>query len=145
MRLHHAGLVVSSIAAGIEDFSKRLGVKFNGPVTHDPNQRVKVCFLDLGDSVVELVEPAAPDSPVGRFLQKGGGLHHLCYEVNDLDAELQFLGSRGTVITSPPLPATAFANRRIAWVMTGQRLLLELLEAEPAHHISKPSSTGPEL
>ena len=104
-------------------------VTWDGIVTHDPNQRVKVCFLQVGDSLIELVEPAAPDSRVGRFLQKGGGLHHLCYEVDDLDAQLAVLSSRGTVITSPPLPATAFANRRIAWVMTGQRLLIELLEA----------------
>ena len=129
MRLHHAGLVVASIPAGVEDFSKRLEISWDGIVTHDPNQKVKVCFLQVGDSLIELVEPAAPDSPVGRFLQKGGGLHHLCYEVDDLDAQLAVLSTRGTVITSPPLPAAAFANRRIAWVMTGQRLLVELLEA----------------
>jgi methylmalonyl-CoA/ethylmalonyl-CoA epimerase len=129
MRLHHAGFVVGSIPAGVEDFSKRLHATWDGKVTHDANQKVKVCFLHLGDALIELVEPAASDSPVGRFLQKGGGLHHLCYEVDDLDAQLQLLSSRGAVITSPPLPAAAFANRRIGWVMTGQRLLLEFLES----------------
>jgi methylmalonyl-CoA/ethylmalonyl-CoA epimerase len=131
MRLHHAGFVVSSIPVGVEDFSKRLHATWDGKITHDPNQKVKVCFLHVGDALIELVEPAAPDSPVGRFLAKGGGLHHLCYEVDDLDAHLELMGSRGAVITSPPLPAAAFANRRIGWVMTGQRLLLEFLESTP--------------
>jgi len=129
MRLHHAGFVVSSIPTGVEDFSKRLHATWDGKVTHDPRQRVKVCFLQVGDGLIELVEPAGPDSPVGRFLEKGGGLHHLCYEVDDLDKQLDIMSARGTVITSPPLPAAAFGNRRIAWVMTGQRLLLEFLEA----------------
>ena len=129
MRLHHAGFVVSSIAAGIDDFSKRLHAGGDGTITHDPHQRVKVCFLQVGNAVVELVEPAAADSPVGRFLEKGGGLHHLCYEVDDLDAQMQLMSARGAVITSAPYPAVAFAGRRIGWVMTGQRLLLEFLEA----------------
>jgi methylmalonyl-CoA/ethylmalonyl-CoA epimerase len=129
LRLHHAGFVVGSIPHGVEDFCKKLHTTWDGKITHDPDQKVRVCFLELGNSLVELVEPAAPDSPVGRFLEKGGGLHHLCYEVDDLDAQLETLAARGVVITSPPQPAAAFGGRRIAWVMTGQRLLLEFLES----------------
>jgi methylmalonyl-CoA/ethylmalonyl-CoA epimerase len=65
---------------------------------------------------------------VGQFLIRGGGLHHLCYEVAELDAHLEKMQARGGIIVKPPLPAVAFENRRIAWVVTRQKLLLEFLE-----------------
>jgi methylmalonyl-CoA/ethylmalonyl-CoA epimerase len=128
MQLNHTGFVVGNIEAGIEDFSKRLQATWDGKVTHDPYQRVNVCFLTVGNAVIELVQPATEESPVSRFLSRGGGLHHLCYEVDDLDVQLELMSLRGVIIASPPRPAIAFANRRIAWVMTGQRMLIELLE-----------------
>jgi methylmalonyl-CoA/ethylmalonyl-CoA epimerase len=82
------------------------------------------------DAQIELVEPAAPDSPVVNFLRKGGGLHHLCYEVSDLEAHLSRMRERGGMVVKRPLPAVAFENRRIAWVFTRQKLLLEFLEEE---------------
>jgi methylmalonyl-CoA/ethylmalonyl-CoA epimerase len=77
-----------------------------------------------------LLEPASEASPVTDFLKKGGGLHHLCYEVESLDKQLEFSQTIGAMIVGPPLPAVAFAGRRIAWVYTKGRLLLEFL---PAH------------
>jgi methylmalonyl-CoA/ethylmalonyl-CoA epimerase len=66
---------------------------------------------------------------VARFLQeRGGGMHHLCYEVADLEAELAAFRSRGAMIASRPKPAVAFGGRRIAWVITAEKFLVELLE-----------------
>ena len=80
------------------------------------------------DPLVELVEPGGPESPVSRFVERGGGLHHLCYEVKDLDSHLRFCRSVGTMIIRPPVHAMAFGGRRIAWGVTRKRLLMELLE-----------------
>ncbi len=64
-----------------------------------------------------------------RFLEEHeGGLHHLCYEVADLEQELADFRLRGAVIAKRPKPAAAFAGRRIAWLITAEKLLVELLE-----------------
>ena len=82
---------------------------------HDPIQKVRVTFLHtprVSDAQIELVEPAAPNAPVSRFLQeKGGGLHHLSYEVPDLAAQLAEMRARGALIVRRPQPAAAFGGR----------------------------------
>ena len=78
---------------------------------------------------MELVEPAGPQSPVRAFLGKGGGLHHFCYEVEDCEAAMFSMRNRGSMIVRRPNPAVAFQGRRIAWVLTSEKLLIELLEA----------------
>src|SRR2546428_86825 len=102
-----------------------------GGVIHDPHQVVRVAFFrgrNSTDPLVELVEPAGATSPVHSFLKRGGGLHHLCYEVKALDKHLEFMGLTFGKIVRPPLPAIAFGGRRIAWVFTKNKLLLEFLE-----------------
>jgi methylmalonyl-CoA/ethylmalonyl-CoA epimerase len=66
------------------------------------------------------------------FLKKGGGLHHLCYEVQDLEKQLELTRSKGGLIARPPMPAEAFGGRRIAWVYTKNKLLIEYLERAEA-------------
>jgi methylmalonyl-CoA/ethylmalonyl-CoA epimerase len=132
-RLHHVGFVVAAIQESIQGFVRSLAAHWDEKIFHDPLQKVRVTFLQTqnpGDAQVELIEPAAEDSPILSFLQKGGGLHHLCYEVTDLDTELDEMRSRGLVVVRKPLPAVAFENRRIAWLSTKQKLLLEFLEAQ---------------
>ncbi|MGH9444915.1 MAG: VOC family protein [Terriglobia bacterium] len=134
-RLHHIGFVVRSIGDVAEEFSRSIGGAWDGRIILDPLQGVRVSFLTgpvPGDALVELVEPAAEGSPVENFLQKGGGLHHLCYEAGDLEKQLQYSRSAGALIVRPPLPATAFDGRRIAWVYTKAKLLVEYLEMGPA-------------
>ena len=130
-RLHHFGFVVGDVRAGAEGFSKSRGAGWDGIVYEDPGQRVRVTFLTTAqsDAKIELIEPAAGNSPVTRFLrERGGGLHHLCYEVGDLEKALEQFRARGAIIAKRPLPAVAFAGRRIAWVITAEKLLVELLE-----------------
>jgi methylmalonyl-CoA/ethylmalonyl-CoA epimerase len=131
-RLHHVGFVVAKIHAEIGGFQSSLGASWDGRVFHDPLQKVHVTFLSTSnpsDAQIELVEPAADDSPVTKFLQKGGGLHHLCYEVPALDAALAQARAQKSIIVKRPQPAVAFEGRRIAWILTPQKLLVELLES----------------
>jgi len=131
LRLHHIGFVVANIETAMPEFLRSLAAEWDGQVFHDPLQKVRVAFLATRaqDPLIELVEPAGDDSPVSRFLQeRGGGLHHVCYEVAHLEEELIAFRSRGASIAKRPLPAVAFGGRRIAWVITSEKLLVELLE-----------------
>jgi methylmalonyl-CoA/ethylmalonyl-CoA epimerase len=130
-RLHHVGFVVSSIPQEIGKFADSIGAQWNETIVYDPLQKARVTFLRTScpaDALIELVEPVGDESPVLQFLRKGGGLHHLCYEVDDLDAHLKAMRLKGAVIVRRPRPAVAFENRRVAWTFTGEKLLLEFLE-----------------
>ena len=129
--LHHLGLVVASISAIAEEFAASMSARWDGEITHDPIQQVRVAFfrpVDTRNPVFELVEPASAASPVSNFLKKRGGLHHVCYEIDDLESGLRESRSAGLVIVATPAPAVAFGGRRIAWVCSKRRLLVELLE-----------------
>jgi len=129
--LHHVGFVVKSIASMGEDFARSVGAEWNGEIVHDPQQGARVSFFvptAPGPPVIELVEPAGSESPVEGFLKRGGGLHHLCYEVDSLEQKLDWHRSRRDVVVRNPVPAVAFGGRRIAWVYTRHKLLLEYLE-----------------
>lgn len=130
VRLHHTGFVVSNIEEIVQSFARSVNASWNGQIFHDPIQRVKVAFLDMPgtDVQMELVEPASDQSPVRMFLEKGGGLHHLCYEVEDCDQSLVRMRQRSAIVVKRPKPAVAFNGRRIAWVLTAEKLLVELLE-----------------
>lgn len=131
VRLHHVGFAIRNIENEIAAFGSSILASWDKKIFHDPLQKVRVTFLQTPsptDALIELVEPAADDSPVGQFLKRGGGLHHLCYEVPDLGAHLERMQAGGGIIVKSPLPAIAFENRRIAWVVTRQKLLLEFLE-----------------
>ncbi len=131
LQLHHVGFVVAEISASIQGFRASLGAAWDGSVFEDPNQKVKVAFLKTQScgGQIELVEPANGRSPVAKFLaERGGGLHHLCYEVCDIEQALATFKGRGAVIAKRPLPAVAFRGRRIAWILTTEKLLVELLE-----------------
>jgi methylmalonyl-CoA/ethylmalonyl-CoA epimerase len=128
---HHVGFVVASIAGVGHSFALSLGAQWDGTVIHDPLQEARVAFFRSGDPAapaVELVEPAGEKSPLHKFIAKRGGLHHICYEVATLETQLDQSRRAGCLIVKPPLPAVAFSGRRIAWVFTPQKLLLEYLE-----------------
>jgi methylmalonyl-CoA/ethylmalonyl-CoA epimerase len=128
---HHVGFVVASIANSVHGFASVLQMDWDEQVFHDPNQGVHVTFLKgrhAGDPLWELVEPADDKSPVQSFAAKGGGLHHVCYVADNLEQALAGARSSGAIVTRPPMPAVAFGGRRIAWVYTKNRLLIEYLE-----------------
>jgi len=128
---HHVGFVVASIQEIVQSFVQSLDAEWDGRIIHDPNQAVRVTFLrgkNPADPLFELVESAGEKSPVLSFAQKGGGLHHVCYVVDSLDVRLTQCRSQGMIVVRPPLPAAAFGGRRIAWVYTRDKLLVEYLE-----------------
>src|SRR5580704_15312489 len=129
--LHHLGFVVASIADCAERFTRTIRGAWDGQIIHDSIQTVHATFLQQpspAEALIELVQPDGPQSRVAAFLNRGGGLHHLCYEVDALDQQLEYSRSVGAVVTQKPVPALAFDGRRVAWIYTRDKLLLEYLE-----------------
>lgn len=130
--LHHIGFVVASIRDSAPQIAVLLGCDWDANIILDPLQRAHVTFLrsrHAADPLFELVEPEGKDSPVRKFLERGGGLHHVCYQVEDLEKQLEHARSNGALVVRQPAPAAAFGGRRIAWVFTKAKLLIEYLEA----------------
>lgn len=128
---HHVGVVVASIQNVVEGYARAIDADWDGAIIHDPHQMVRVTFLQskiAGNPLLELVEPAGEKSPVLAFVKRGGGIHHVCYVVDSLEKQLELCRSRNMVVLRPPLPAAAFNNRRIAWVCTADKFLIEYLE-----------------
>lgn len=127
--LHHVAIVVPSIAEARRTYVDVLGLVAHG-VEHVADQRVNVLVCRAGSQRIELVEPAAEDSPVSKFLAKrGGGLHHLAYRVDDLERALARLRDAGLrLIDEAPRPGAE--GTRVAFVhpsATGG-VLTELVE-----------------
>lgn len=108
-----------------------LGYALRSGPFDDPIQKVSVCFLGTdnpADAVIELVAPLTDDSPIRGVLKRGGGAYHMCFETPRLDERLEELIAKGCLLVSQPVPAVAFCGRRIAWIYTPTRQLIELLE-----------------
>lgn len=130
-RLHHVGIVVDSILKTAPLVANEFSLEWKEHIIHDPLQFVNVSFLTSNgssQSMVELVEPVGPRSPVRKFAESGGGLHHVCYEVDDLKSRIATSQEAGGTLVRVPLPAVAFEGRKIAWILTAQKLLVEYLE-----------------
>lgn len=129
MKLHHVGIVVKDLASYVESYT-RFGLAIASPAFHDPLQKVHLQFLrDERGSLLELIQPASPDSPVWRESQKGGGLNHLCYEVDDVEKQVQDSIQEGAMITRPLMPAVAFEGRRVVFLYFLELGLIEFLES----------------
>lgn len=114
--LHHVAIVVPSIAEARGAYEAGLGLSAPSEVEHVPDQKVNVLVLLAGGQRIELVEPAADDSPVSNFVAKrGGGLHHLAWRVDDLDRALEALKRAGVrLIDEAPRPGAH--GTRVAFV-----------------------------
>ena len=87
-KLNHIGIAVKNLETSIPFYRDQLGMVFEG-TEEVTEQKVRVAFLKVGESRIELLEPTSPDSPVAKFLEKNGeGIHHLAYEVADITAAL---------------------------------------------------------
>ena len=94
-RVHHVAIVVRLIEEALRFHRDRLGLRLES-VIDIPSDRVRIAFLGVGESKVELVEPTDETTGVARFLAaRGEGFHHVCYEVDDLEASLRRLEADG--------------------------------------------------
>jgi methylmalonyl-CoA/ethylmalonyl-CoA epimerase len=121
-RFHHVGLCVASIRAACPE----------AQVIENHTQGVAMAFVDMHGATVELLEPLGERSPIARSLREGHKLLHLCFEVDDVDVAVAACRSAGFHRISPAVIVPEYEGRRIAWVLSRQFGLVELLERRRA-------------
>jgi methylmalonyl-CoA epimerase len=95
MKIDHIGIAVRSIGDSLALYRDALGLELAATETV-ADQGAHVAMLPVGESRIELLEPVSEDTVIGRFIgRRGEGLHHVCYEVDDLAAKLGELNARG--------------------------------------------------
>lgn len=103
-RLNHVGVAVPSIADAIETYRSLYGAHDISTPFDMPEQGVKVCFVSLPNSQIELIEPLGEASPIRKFLEKNpaGGQHHVCFEVPDIWEAKALMEQRGATVLNEP-------------------------------------------
>jgi methylmalonyl-CoA epimerase len=132
IKIDHLGIAVKDLEEATAAF-EALG--FRVASTHEvPTEKVRVAFLPVGESNLELLEPTDETSVIARFLEKRSGLHHVCLLVENLDAVLADLAEKGVpLLDSKPRPGAG--GSRVAFIHPkgAGGVLLELKEAGPSH------------
>ena len=126
-RISHVGIAVKSIDALLPFYRDVLGLS-DAPL--DDSDGARIAGLHAGQSLIELLEPNAADSPIAKYLEKRGpGIHHICFNVDDLDATLARCRNAGIVLIDEK-PRVGAEGKRIAFLhpkSTGG-ILIELSE-----------------
>ncbi len=130
MKLHHIGIVVENIQKSLGELTKYLDFESTTVPSLVGSQKVNICFLKTNNVFLELIEPAEENSPISNFIKKGGGFHHLCFEVDDIHLELEKMKKNGAHIVVDVVKG--FEERLTAFVMLDMKNtncnLIELAE-----------------
>ncbi|MGB0084323.1 MAG: methylmalonyl-CoA epimerase [Rhodomicrobiaceae bacterium] len=104
-RLNHVAIAVTDLAAAASTYRGLLGARLSDAVPQ-PEHGVTTVFIELPNTKIELLEPLGADSPIAKFLERnpGGGIHHLCYEVDDIGAVSKSLTEKGARILGDGQP-----------------------------------------
>jgi len=130
-RIDHIAIIVRDIEQALVFYRDTLGIT-PGEIKEVPSEQVRIAFLPMGGpggSEIELIEPTTPDSSLAKFLEKRGeGLHHVCLEVENIDAALAEMQEKGAPVLDKQ-PRIAAEGRAIFLHPRGTNgVLLELLE-----------------
>ncbi|MEW6178542.1 MAG: methylmalonyl-CoA epimerase [Chloroflexota bacterium] len=127
-KINHVAIAVSDVDASLTFWRDALGLAVDH-IEDVPSQKATVVFIPVGESEVELVRPTSEDTGVAKFLaERGGGMHHLCFEVDDIQAMLEDLKSKGVrLINETPLE---LPGRKMAFIhpKSSGGVLVELYE-----------------
>jgi methylmalonyl-CoA/ethylmalonyl-CoA epimerase len=131
VQLHHIAYVTKDIERKADELRRILGIQRVAEPVVDLAQGVRILFLNLGGTQLELLEPLGPESPIFKRAQKTPGLFHLCFEVDDVEKTLQsVLATDEATLVKEPLPAPAIENRHVAFVVSAGNDLFEFVERE---------------
>jgi len=129
MKINHLGIATNGIDEALKFWADSLGLE-NVHTETVEDQKVRVAMLPVGESRIELLEPTSDDSPISKFLEKrGGGIHHIAVEVDDIHAALEKLRSQGARLIDE-VPRIGAEGCLVAFVHPGSTggVLLELVE-----------------
>jgi methylmalonyl-CoA/ethylmalonyl-CoA epimerase len=116
-RLNHVAIVVRDIAAASEIYRNTLGAEVSAPQALEEHG-VTVVFITLPNTKIELLEPLGGESPITRFLEKNpdGGIHHVCYEVDDIVESRNRLVSSGARVLGSGEPKTGAHGKPVLFL-----------------------------
>jgi len=138
MKIDHLGIAVRSINDSLRFYRDALGISPHGTERVE-DQGVTVALLPMGESRIELLEPFAEDTPVGRFIAKRGeGIHHVCYEVEDLGSKLEEMKLKGVRVLDG-YPRRGAEGKLVAFLhpATASGVLVELVQKVDASEEKK--------
>jgi methylmalonyl-CoA/ethylmalonyl-CoA epimerase len=133
-RIDHVGVAVEDLDAGIALYEKTYEMTLVHRETVE-EQGVEAVLLDVGENHVELLRPLSEDTPVGKFLAKRGpGLHHVAYQVTDIEAALASLRDAGVRLLDET-PRTGIRNSRVAFLhpKSSGGVLTEIVQPAEGH------------
>ena len=132
LKLHHIGIVVQNINESLGEIANFLSFESTSLPTIIGSQKVNICFLKTNNVYIELIEPAEENSPITNFAKEGGGFHHLCFEVDDIQQEIDKMVKNGAHVVVSPVKG--FDDRLIAFLMLNLKKtnckLIELVETK---------------
>lgn len=133
-RLNHVGVATPSIEASVALYRDLLGATHIGEPFDLPAQGVRVCFVDLPNTQIELIEPLGEGSPIHGFIARNpaGGQHHICFEVPDVRAAAAELVARGARVLGAPRIGAHGTRVQFVHPKDMGGVLVELMET-PAH------------
>lgn len=129
MKINHLGIATKGIDEALAFWADALGLE-NVHTEIVDEQKVRVAMLPIGESRIELLEPTSDDSPISKFLEKrGGGIHHIAVEVEDIEATLTQLKAKGMRLIDET-PRTGAEGCLVAFVhpSSANGVLLELVQ-----------------
>jgi methylmalonyl-CoA epimerase len=132
-RIDHIAIIVRNIEQALIFYRDTLGIA-PSEIKEVPTEQVRIAFLPMGGpggSEIELIEPTTPDSSLTRFLDKRGeGLHHICLEVDDIDAALAEMQKKGVPVLDEQPRIAAEGRAIFIHPKAANGVLLELLEKQ---------------
>jgi methylmalonyl-CoA/ethylmalonyl-CoA epimerase len=131
MKINHLGIATKGIDEALKFWADSLGLE-NVHTETVEDQKVRVAMLPVGESRIELLEPTSDDSPISKFLEKrGGGIHHIAVEVDDIKSALERLKSQGARLIDEE-PRIGAEGCLVAFVHPGATggVLLELVQVK---------------
>jgi methylmalonyl-CoA/ethylmalonyl-CoA epimerase len=131
-RLNHVAIAVPDLAAAARLYAEALGAEVSAPLPQ-PEHGVSVVFVTLPNTKIELLEPLGADSPIAAFLTRNpaGGIHHICYEVEDIRAARDRLKASGARVLGDGEPKTGAHGKPVLFLHP-KDFLGSLIELEQA-------------
>ena len=119
-RLNHVAIAVPDLDAGVKVYRDVLGARVSAPQP-EPDHGVTVVFVELSNTKVELLEPLGANSPIAAFLERNpaGGIHHICYEVDDIIAARDRLTAQGARVLGSGEPKTGAHGKPVLFLHPG--------------------------
>lgn len=131
MKVDHIGIAVKNLDETLKFYTEVLGLQLHGTEVVE-EQKVKVAFLPVGDTEVELLESTSDDGPIAKFIEKNGeGIQHIAFKVDNIEAAIEEMKAKGMMMIDEK-PRYGAGGAKIAFMhpKSTYRVLVELSERE---------------